>query len=53
MAAKLILSNGMNENPAVSKKIIVICDDNAALTALMKHLLQKKVTARPSEVTPS
>lgn len=42
MAAKLILSNGMNENPAVSKKMIVICDDNASLAMLMKHLLQKK-----------
>ncbi len=42
MAAKLILSNGMNENPAISKKMIVICDDNAALATLMQHLLQKK-----------
>jgi DNA-binding response OmpR family regulator len=32
----------MNENPAISKKMIVICDDNAALAVLMKHLLQKR-----------
>lgn len=32
----------MNEKPAISKKMIVICDDNAALAVLMKHLLQKK-----------
>jgi DNA-binding response OmpR family regulator len=42
MAVKLILSNGMNENPGISKKMIVICDDNASLAMLMKHLLQKK-----------
>jgi len=32
----------MNDKPAVEKKMIVICDDNAALAVLMKHLLQKK-----------
>lgn len=32
----------MNEKAAASKKMIVICDDNASLAVLMKHLLQKK-----------
>ncbi len=41
-ASKVILSNSMKENPAVEKKMIVICDDNAALAVLMQHLLRKK-----------
>ena len=32
----------MDENQVAGKKMIVICDDNAALAMLMKHLLQKK-----------
>lgn len=40
--AKLLAFNGMNENPIPPKKMIVICDDNAALVVLMQHLLRKK-----------
>lgn len=32
----------MSENPGPDKKMIVICDDNAALSVLMQHLLRKK-----------
>ena len=32
----------MSENPALNKKMIVICDDNAALVGLMQHLLRKQ-----------
>lgn len=32
----------MTETPASDKKVIVVCDDNAALSALMQHLLRKK-----------
>ena len=33
---------GVSENPDASKKMIVICDDNAALASLMQHLLRKQ-----------
>ncbi len=32
----------MSENAGSGKRMIVICDDNAALAALMQHLLRKK-----------
>ena len=32
----------VNENPDARKKMIVICDDNAALASLMQHLLRKQ-----------
>jgi CheY-like chemotaxis protein len=32
----------MSENAAAGKRMIVICDDNAALAALMQHLLRKQ-----------
>lgn len=32
----------MAETEAVRKRMIVICDDNAALAALMQHLLRKQ-----------
>ena len=32
----------MDDTAALNKKMIVICDDNAALAVLMQHLLQKK-----------
>lgn len=32
----------MSENAGAGKRMIVICDDNAALAALMQHLLRKK-----------
>jgi len=32
----------MNDNPGPNKKMIVVCDDNAALAVLMQHLLRKK-----------
>jgi len=41
-AANLIISNGMTETEAARKRMIVICDDNAALAALMQHLLRKQ-----------
>lgn len=41
-AANLIVSNPMSETEAARKRMIVICDDNAALAALMQHLLRKQ-----------
>lgn len=32
----------MSENAGAVKRMIVICDDNAALAALMQHLLRKQ-----------
>lgn len=32
----------MSEKPGTGKRMIVICDDNAALAALMQHLLRKQ-----------
>jgi len=42
MGAKLISSHGVSEQTQTEKKMIVVCDDNAALSSLMQHLLRKK-----------